>query len=172
MAVRGAGGSGGAQGRKAPGPAHKRRERALGYKAARRPRFYRATLGAGGWGGRRVRSNLSAFGALLCVTGGRGRGYTGDQNRAWEGRMKIQIRVESHAGYRADEYPLRFVLRERPFEVLEVEDRWYSPGQPISGCAPTTATSISFVTRSPWTYGRWTRSGPRANTRLQRSRWT
>jgi hypothetical protein len=43
--------------------------------------------------------------------------------------MKIQIRVESHAGYRADEYPLRFVLRERPFEVLEVEDRWYSPGQ-------------------------------------------
>src|SRR5579864_7677089 len=49
------------------------------------------------------------------------------QNRAREGRMKIQIRVESHAGYRADEYPLRFVLRERPFEVLEVEDRWYSP---------------------------------------------
>jgi hypothetical protein len=41
--------------------------------------------------------------------------------------MKIQIRVESHAGYRADEYPLRFVLRERPFEVVEVEDRWYSP---------------------------------------------
>ena len=42
--------------------------------------------------------------------------------------MKICIRVESHAGYRADEYPLRFVLRERLFEVIEVEDRWYSPG--------------------------------------------
>lgn len=42
--------------------------------------------------------------------------------------MKIHIRVESHAGYRADEYPLRFVLRERLFEVIEVEDRWYSPG--------------------------------------------
>ena len=42
--------------------------------------------------------------------------------------MKIQIRVERHAGYRADEYPLRFALRGRVFEVIEVEDRWYSPG--------------------------------------------
>src|SRR5712692_5305346 len=42
--------------------------------------------------------------------------------------MKIQIRVECHAGYRADEHPLRFELRGRIFEVTEVEDRWYSPG--------------------------------------------
>jgi hypothetical protein len=42
--------------------------------------------------------------------------------------MKIDIRVECHAGYRAEEYPLRFILRGRLFEVLEVEDRWYSPG--------------------------------------------
>jgi hypothetical protein len=42
--------------------------------------------------------------------------------------MKIQVRVECHAGYRADEYPLRFELRGRQFEVNEVEDRWYSPG--------------------------------------------
>jgi hypothetical protein len=39
-----------------------------------------------------------------------------------------EIRVECHAGYRADEHPLRFTLRGRLFEVLEVEDRWYSPG--------------------------------------------
>ena len=38
------------------------------------------------------------------------------------------IRVECYAGYRADERPLRFVLGGRPFEVAEVEDRWYSPG--------------------------------------------
>jgi hypothetical protein len=42
--------------------------------------------------------------------------------------MIIQIRVECHAGYRADERPLRFELRGRLFEVAEVEDRWYSPG--------------------------------------------
>ena len=42
--------------------------------------------------------------------------------------MKIDIRVECHAGYRADEYPLRFILRGRLFEIIEVEDRWYSPG--------------------------------------------
>jgi len=39
-----------------------------------------------------------------------------------------EILVECHAGYRADERPLRFVLRGRAFEVAEVEDRWYSPG--------------------------------------------
>ena len=39
-----------------------------------------------------------------------------------------EIRVECYAGYRADERPLRFVLRGRTFEVAEVEDRWYSPG--------------------------------------------
>ena len=42
--------------------------------------------------------------------------------------MTIQIRVECHAGYKADERPLRFILRGRLFEVTEVEDRWYSPG--------------------------------------------
>jgi hypothetical protein len=39
-----------------------------------------------------------------------------------------EIRVECYSGYRADEKPLRFVLRGREFEVAEVEDRWYSPG--------------------------------------------
>jgi len=39
-----------------------------------------------------------------------------------------EIQVECYAGYRADERPVRFVLRGRTFEVQEVEDRWYSPG--------------------------------------------
>lgn len=38
------------------------------------------------------------------------------------------VHVECYAGYRADERPLRFTLHGRVFEVLEVEDRWYSPG--------------------------------------------
>ena len=37
------------------------------------------------------------------------------------------IEVESYSGYRADERPLRFVMRGRVYEVVEVEDRWYSP---------------------------------------------
>jgi len=40
-----------------------------------------------------------------------------------------EIRVEwCYEDCRADERPLRFVLRGRLFEVAEVEDRWYSPG--------------------------------------------
>ena len=39
-----------------------------------------------------------------------------------------EIRVECYAGYRADEKPLRFEIRGRPFGVREVDDQWYSPG--------------------------------------------
>jgi len=42
-----------------------------------------------------------------------------------DGRMRIT--VECYAGYRADERPVRFVLNGEAYEVLEVEDRWYSP---------------------------------------------
>jgi hypothetical protein len=38
------------------------------------------------------------------------------------------VQVECYAGYRADERPLRFTLGGRALEILEVEDRWYSPG--------------------------------------------
>jgi len=40
-----------------------------------------------------------------------------------------EICVECHAGYRADERPIRFFLGENPLEISEIEDRWYSPGQ-------------------------------------------
>lgn len=38
------------------------------------------------------------------------------------------IRVECHSGYRADEKPLRFAIRDRSFDVREVDGQWYSPG--------------------------------------------
>jgi PilZ domain len=38
------------------------------------------------------------------------------------------IRVECYAGHRADERPLRFVLRGREYLVNELDGRWYSPG--------------------------------------------
>jgi hypothetical protein len=37
------------------------------------------------------------------------------------------VRVESYSGYRADERPVRFVMSGCAYEVIEVEDRWYSP---------------------------------------------
>ena len=37
------------------------------------------------------------------------------------------IEVESYSGFRADERPLRFVMSGCAYEVIEVEDRWYSP---------------------------------------------
>ena len=40
---------------------------------------------------------------------------------------RIDITVESYAGYRADERPLRFVLGYRTLGVIEIVDRWYGP---------------------------------------------
>jgi hypothetical protein len=42
--------------------------------------------------------------------------------------MKI-VAVECYAGYRADERPVRLKLGEQTLEIVEVEDRWYSPGE-------------------------------------------
>ena len=39
-----------------------------------------------------------------------------------------EMRVECYAGYRADERPTRFILRGHTFEIMEVEERWDSPG--------------------------------------------
>ena len=41
--------------------------------------------------------------------------------------IAVFIEVESYSGYGADERPFRFVLSGRTHEVVEVEDRWYSP---------------------------------------------
>jgi uncharacterized protein (UPF0128 family) len=39
-----------------------------------------------------------------------------------------EVRVECHAGYRADETPRRFQLGGRKFEISEVLSRWKEPG--------------------------------------------
>ena len=40
-----------------------------------------------------------------------------------------KVGVECHAGYRANERPMRMTLGEQILEIVEVEDRWYSPGE-------------------------------------------
>jgi hypothetical protein len=39
------------------------------------------------------------------------------------------VEVECYAGYRANERPIRLKLGGQTLEILEVEDRWYSPGE-------------------------------------------
>lgn len=39
----------------------------------------------------------------------------------------LSIQVQCYAGHRADQRPLRFTLRGKTFQVVEVEDRWYEP---------------------------------------------
>ena len=38
-----------------------------------------------------------------------------------------EIKVECYAGYKGDQYPSRFTLRDLTLEVEEIEDQWYSP---------------------------------------------
>ncbi len=39
------------------------------------------------------------------------------------------MEVESYAGYKADERPRRLKLDGRILKIIEVEDRWYAPGE-------------------------------------------
>ncbi len=41
--------------------------------------------------------------------------------------MPLEIRVQTYSGYRADEYPTRFWIGDRKFDVIDIEDRWYDP---------------------------------------------
>jgi hypothetical protein len=40
-----------------------------------------------------------------------------------------KVEVESYSGYKADERPMRLKLGEQTLDIVEVEDRWYSPGE-------------------------------------------
>ncbi|HEY4789512.1 MAG TPA: hypothetical protein VIH57_25855 [Bacteroidales bacterium] len=37
----------------------------------------------------------------------------------------IPVKVESHSGYKADEYPICFYLNDEKIEIKEITDRWY-----------------------------------------------
>jgi hypothetical protein len=39
----------------------------------------------------------------------------------------IPVRVQCYSGFKSDERPIRFVLGERTLEIVEIDDRWYSP---------------------------------------------
>ena len=37
--------------------------------------------------------------------------------------------MECYAGYQADERPVRLKMGEQTLQIVEGEDRWYSPGE-------------------------------------------
>lgn len=43
-------------------------------------------------------------------------------------RIEKHVQVETYAGYQADERPVRVTIDGQTVEVVEVDDRWYSPG--------------------------------------------
>jgi len=40
-----------------------------------------------------------------------------------------KVKVACYAGYRAQERPTRITLGNQTLDIVEVEDRWYSPGE-------------------------------------------
>lgn len=68
-----------------------------------------------------------------------------------------EIRVECYAGHRADERPLRFVLRGRTFEIYELDGRWYSPG--ASYFRVLGGDGNFYVLRRDEAQGTWTLDG-------------
>ncbi len=70
------------------------------------------------------------------------------------------LKVECYAGYRGDQRPLRFTLGERTYEILEVEDQWYSPG---AGFFRVRAEDGSvYILRHDEIQDQWTLEGFRA----------
>lgn len=41
--------------------------------------------------------------------------------------MTQMIKVECHAGYRGEEYPVRFFIGQREVRVVDILDRWLAP---------------------------------------------
>jgi hypothetical protein len=39
----------------------------------------------------------------------------------------LRVRVECYAGYRGEQRPFRFYLKQRRIEVVEIIDQWYGP---------------------------------------------
>ncbi len=40
----------------------------------------------------------------------------------------VPTSVETYSGYKLDEYPVAFRVEGRRLDIVEIEDRWYSPG--------------------------------------------
>jgi hypothetical protein len=72
----------------------------------------------------------------------------------------IPIKVECHAGYKADEYPICFYLDDERFVIQEIKDRWYQgdrdPACPVSDYFKVaTAGGRSFIIKHELGNDKW-----------------
>lgn len=72
----------------------------------------------------------------------------------------IQIKVECHSGYKSEEYPICFYLRNIKFEIVEVSDRWYqaepSPEIPVADFFKVRITgNLEYIIKHELKSGRW-----------------
>jgi hypothetical protein len=67
-------------------------------------------------------------------------------------QVLLRVSVECVAGYRSDETPLRFRLRERVVEIIEELDRWLAPDHRYFKVR--TADGI-YILRNDVTSGEW-----------------
>ena len=65
----------------------------------------------------------------------------------------MKIRVQCYAGHRGEEEPRAFYLDDRRHEVMEISDRWLSPGH---RCFKVQAYDGSvYILRHDETAGEW-----------------
>ena len=81
---------------------------------------------------------------------------------------ELVVRVECYAGYKGDERPLRVHLGVNALEVVNVEDRWYSPGATYFRIA--VEGGDRYVLRREEAQDVWSMSAFRAKTMRGRTR--
>jgi hypothetical protein len=72
----------------------------------------------------------------------------------------IPVQVECHSGYKANEYPKKFIWDPVEFEILEILDRWYeghdtSDSQTINYFKVKTNLKGSFLLKHELENDRW-----------------
>jgi hypothetical protein len=82
------------------------------------------------------------------------------------------VRVECYSGFKAEERPVRIVFEAQTLEIIEVEDRWYSPGARYFRVL--TKSGDRYVLRQEEAQGVWSltafrSAGKRVDTKINRS---
>jgi len=72
----------------------------------------------------------------------------------------FEIKVECHAGFKADEYPVRFYWDNIGFEIEEIVDRWYQGDQNTAFQAANyfkvrTIDKMNFILKHVTEQDRW-----------------
>ncbi|HKE07216.1 MAG TPA: hypothetical protein VKB48_05265 [Candidatus Acidoferrum sp.] len=74
--------------------------------------------------------------------------------------MKV-VQVQCYAGYQADESPRLLKLGENSIPIVEIEDRWYSPGATFFRVV--TETGDRYLLRHLAAQDQWTLEGFRSH---------